>query len=620
MAAEGSKADDAFSGCDWRDGAVFSRFIYGGNPWPRAKPRGKGEEPAPSIDIRGILAYSPVKSPGRQGCQVADSRKVFGRGRSSKVAEETKWRVEVRNPESLRLTAGDIEQIRARGSTPARIMAQIEMFRKGFPYTRLLRPCTVGDGIHMLRQSDIRRLADVYTAASLEGRAMKFVPASGAATRMLKALLSVHSRYGTSEEHKVLLDPDSSDPDVKTCTGFILGISQFAFYEDLKKAMARDGLNMDSLMSSGSYGDIITYALTAKGLNLADTPKGLIKFHRYPDVSRTSFEEHLVEGAAYVRDRTGRVRLHFTVSQEHEEAFRDHLGKVRKYYEKGGVTFDVQFSVQKPSTDTIAVDLDNRPFRDTDGSLVFRPGGHGALLENLNELKGDIVFVKNIDNVVPDRLKEEVYTYKKALGGYLVQLQDRIFSYLKRIRSGDDDKRMLKEAIDFSSEQLCTSPAERSSTMSKKEMVDFLTSTLNRPLRVCGMVRNVGEPGGGPFWVDQGDKRPSLQIVESSQVDMGSKDQEGIWKSATHFNPVDLVCGVRGVDGSPFDLRRFTDPDTGLISTKSKDGRELKALELPGLWNGAMANWITVFVEVPLATFAPVKTIVDLLREEHQPA
>jgi hypothetical protein len=263
--------------------------------------------------------------------------------------------------------------------------------------------------------------------------------------------------------------------------------------------------------------------------------------------------------------------------------------------------------------------MDNRPFRDVDGSLVFRPGGHGALLENLNELKGDIIFIKNIDNVVPDRLKQGVYTYKKALGGYLVELQDHIFSHLKRIRRGDDGETMLKEAIEFSSEQLSAVPPERSRRMSKKEKVDFLVSTLNRPVRVCGMVKNVGEPGGGPFWVEQRDKGPSLQIVESSQVDMGSKEQQRTWKSATHFNPVDLVCGVRGVDGSPFDLRRFTDPDTGFISTKSKGGRELKALELPGLWNGAMAKWITVFLEVPTVTFAPVKTVVDLLRQEHQP-
>jgi hypothetical protein len=522
--------------------------------------------------------------------------------------------------ETIHLTASDIEQIRTRGSTPERILSQIEMFHKGFPYARLLRPCTAGDGVHVLRERDMRRLADVYATASLEGRTMKFVPASGAATRMLKALLSVHSRCDTSEAYKLLLDPSSGDHDVKACIRFILGIRQFAFYEDLKKAMARDGLNMDSLLSNGLYGDVITYALTDKGLKLADTPKGLIKFHRYPDVSRTPFEEHLVEGAAYARDRSGRVPIHFTVSPGHEDAFRAHLGKVRKIYEKGGVTFDVQFSVQKPSTDTIAVDMDNRLFRNTDGTLVFRPGGHGALLENLNELNGDIIFVKNIDNVVPDRLKDEVYTYKKALGGYLVELQDQIFSSLKRIRSGDDNERMLKEAVEFSSERLCASPPGRSRSMSKKEMVDFLSSTLNKPLRVCGMVKNVGEPGGGPFWVAQRDKKPSLQIVESSQVDMGSKDQERIWRSATYFNPVDLVCGVRGVDGRPFDLMRFTDPDTGFISTKSKDGRPLKALELPGLWNGAMANWITVFVEVPLATFAPVKTIVDLLRKEHQPS
>jgi hypothetical protein len=535
------------------------------------------------------------------------------------MASEGRRPAEVRNLESFHLTAQDIEQIRARESTPERIMAQIEMFKKGFPCTKLLRPCTVGDGIHVLHESEIHRLVDVCSKASLEGRAMKFVPASGAATRLLKALLSVHSRYAPSEENDLFVNPDAAVPDMLICTKFIQEIKKFAFYEDLKKAMAGDGLNMDSLFSNGLYGEIIAYALTAKGLNLTDTPKGLIKFHRYPGASRTAFEEHLVEGAAYVRERSGRVRIHFTVSPEHEEAFRDHFGQVRKFYEKEGVIFDVQFSVQKPSTDTIAVDMGNRPFRDADGSLVFRPGGHGALLENLNDLRGDLIFIKNIDNVVPDRLKKKVYTYKKALGGYLVELQDQIFSYLSKIRSGDDDERMLKEAIDFSSEHLCASPPETSRRMSKKEKREFLTSVLNRPLRVCGMVKNVGEPGGGPFWVEQRDKRLSLQIVESSQVDMRSKEQQGIWRSATHFNPVDLVCGVRGVDGSPFDLRRFTDPDSGFISTKSKDGRELKALELPGLWNGGMADWITVFVEVPLATFAPVKTIVDLLRQEHQP-
>jgi hypothetical protein len=521
--------------------------------------------------------------------------------------------------ESLYLTPRDIEQIRARGSTPGQIVTQIEMFKKGFPCTKLLRPCTVGDGIHALRESDIRRLTDVYSKASLEGRAMKFVPASGAASRMFKALFTAHSLYDTSEGNRLFLDPDAADSDVVICAKFIRGIRQFAFYEDLKKVMALEGLNMDSLLSSGLYGDILGYALTAKGLNLADTAKGLIKFHRYPGVSRTAFEEHLVEGAAYVRDRGDRVRIHFTVSREHEDAFCDHLAQVRGFYEKDGASFDVQFSVQKPSTDTIAVDMDNRPFRDADGTLVFRPGGHGALLENLNDLEGDLIFIKNIDNVVPDRLKQGVCTYKKALGGYLVELQDQIFSYIRRIRSGDNGERTLEEAIDFSSEQLCASPPATSKRMSKKEKVEFLASALNRPLRVCGMVKNVGEPGGGPFWVQQRDKRLSLQIVESSQVDMGSKEQQRIWKSSTHFNPVDLVCGVRGADGSPFDLKRFTDPDSGFISTKSKDGRELKALELPGLWNGGMANWITVFVEVPLATFAPVKTIVDLLRQEHQP-
>ncbi len=517
------------------------------------------------------------------------------------------------------LTGQDIEQIRARGSTPEAVAAQMEMFRKGFPYTKLLRPCTLGDGIHTLRDNDIRRLVEVYSREALEGRAMKFVPASGAASRMLKALLSIQSRYTGSEGYRFSPDPGSDDPDAAGFARFIKDIRKFAFFEDLEKAMAGDGLSLDGLLLSGSYGDILAYALTEKGLCLSDTPKGLIKFHRYPTGSRTPFEEHLVEGAAYVRDKRGRVRVHFTVSPEHKAPFHDLLEKAKGAYEKNGISFDVRFSVQEPFTDTIAVDMENRPFRDARGNLVFRPGGHGALLENLTELKGDIVFIKNIDNVVPDRLKDEVYTYKKALAGYLVELQNQIFSCLRRIRGGEDDEKMLDEGIAFASAKLSATPPDKPERMSKKEKADFLSFFLNRPLRVCGMVKNVGEPGGGPFWVDHGAGRVSLQIVESSQVDMRVQEQQRIWKSSTHFNPVDLVCGVRGVDGKPFDLRLFTDPETGFISTKSKDGRELKALELPGLWNGAMANWITVFVEVPITTFAPVKTIVDLLRKEHQP-
>jgi hypothetical protein len=376
---------------------------------------------------------------------------------------------------------------------------------------------------------------------------------------------------------------------------------------------------MEDLICKREYKRILDYALTSKGLDLARTPKGLIKFHAYPETSRTAFEEQLVEATGYTTDNNKLARVHFTVSPEHEASIKEHLRRIRDYYEKSGVKFEITFSAQKPSTDTIGAELDNRPFRGKDGRLVFRPGGHGALLENLNALRGDLVFIKNIDNVVPDRLKQETYIYKKALGGYLIGLQKEIFGYIEKFLTGDPEDRYIKETFDFIREKLNIISPEGVEQGSKEDKIDFLASRLNRPLRVCGMVKNEGEPGGGPFWVEHTDKSRSVQIVESSQVDMGSAEKRRIWESSTHFNPVDLVCGVRDHMGKPFDLTKFVDPSTGFISIKSKEGRELKALELPGLWNGSMAYWNTVFVEVPINTFNPVKTVLDLLRKEHQP-
>lgn len=296
-----------------------------------------------------------------------------------------------------------------------------------------------------------------------------------------------------------------------------------------------------------------------------------------------------------------------------------HLEEVRPLYEDRTTRYEITFSEQSPATDTIAVDVNNRPFRDRDGRLLFRPGGHGALLRNLNDLRGDMVFLKNVDNVVPDRLKDDAIRYKKALGGYLAELQALLFGYLRRLDGGERDAGLLDEAMEFLRQKFPSAAPVSSHPRSQEEKAGFLVTRLNRPLRVCGMVRNEGEPGGGPFWVRQDDGTLSPQIVESSQVDMKSREQRAIWEASTHFNPVDLVCGVRNYRGEPFDLMSYTDPDTGFISVKSKDGRELKALELPGLWNGAMARWNTVFVEVPSSTFNPVKTVLDLLRPAHQP-
>jgi hypothetical protein len=317
------------------------------------------------------------------------------------------------------------------------------------------------------------------------------------------------------------------------------------------------------------------------------------------------------------RDRI--VPIHFTVSQEHMEKFNSLIALVRPYYENMfDIRYDIQFSVQKPSTDTIAVDMDNSPFREADGSLVFRPGGHGALIENLNDMEADIVFIKNIDNIVPDRLKSETYKYKKVLGGLLIKLQEKIFDYLKKMEQKPVPDPLITEISQFCVDSLAMKLPERFGKMEQKQQYQILQAFLNRPIRICGMVRNEGEPGGGPFFVENIHGEVSLQIVESSQINMKDAGQVSILKSATHFNPVDLVCGIKDYKGKKFDLHKYIDQDTGFISVKSKDGRQLKALELPGLWNGAMADWLTLFVEVPLATFNPVKIVNDLLREQHQ--
>ncbi len=516
------------------------------------------------------------------------------------------------------LSKEDLSEIRAKGISPDEVIAQIEQFKKGFPFMRLDRPCTVGDGIVALTEAELKSMAQIYSGGALSGRAMKFVPASGAASRMFKSLLAVEARSSGRENESLRPEELGQDPDGIAALKFFREIRKFAFYEHLKAAMAKEGLDLEEQLAEGRYAPVLEYTLTPQGLGLADLPKGLIPFHVYPQHTRTAFEEHLAEAVLYVKDRDGRARIHFTISPEHKNLVVDHIEKVRSLYERDTNRLAIGFSVQEPATDTVAVDMENKLFHDQEGRLIFRPGGHGALLRNLNELKGDIVFIKNIDNVVPDSLKEATVTNKKALGGCLMVLQERIHSYLKRLREGDSDPKIIGEILEFLRRSLFVVPPDSLKKGSIENRRRFLLERLDRPLRVCGMVKNKGEPGGGPYWVEHEDGSRSLQIVESSQVDMNSRSQRAIWESSTHFNPVDLVCAVRDDLGRPFDLMRFRDPDTGFISVKSKDGREIKALELPGLWNGAMAFWNTVFVEVPSSTFSPVKAVPDLLRKEHQ--
>lgn len=505
-------------------------------------------------------------------------------------------------------TEQDRRQITGHGLSVERILAQLATFRRGISNARLVRPGTVGEGIRTLAEDRLDHYRSTFHAARREGRMTKFVPASGAATRMFRDL---------SAGYTALCEGQAPDDAV---TRFVDELDAMPFVEALRGHLARQDRALDGLVNAGEYREVLAALLEEPpdGMGYATLPKGLIPFHRYPEGTRTAFHEHLVEAANTIGDGRGRSTLHFTVGKAHLEAIRSHLETAMNEGPLAGHTFAIGYSFQKPSTDTIAVDLDNLPFRDDDGNLVFRPGGHGALLSNLDDMNGDIVFIKNIDNVVPDRLKPVSDDYKILLGGFLVDLQEQVFEFLRLLRAGAHNR--LPEIEQFVEEQLSVRLPAAAINGSPETRRRFLIDRLNRPLRVCGMVRNQGEPGGGPFWVSGGDGEATLQIVESSQVNLDDPDQAAIWNASTHFNPVDLVCGMRDVEGQPFDLEAFADAEGGIITRKSMFGRELKALELPGLWNGGMANWNTVFVEVPIDTFNPVKTVFDLLRPEHQPA
>lgn len=497
------------------------------------------------------------------------------------------------------------------------IISQIGFFENGIPFLKLKRPCTPGDGINIIPENKFAQLTDLFSNAAQYGRTMKFVPASGAASRMFKPLLTLSNSNDEINEATLAAGVAKGSFDHEFAMKSIHSIDRFAFYDELKSVLSNQGFNIDNLIADGTYRKIFDVMLTTQGLDYANLPKGLIKFHKYPHHSRTPFEEHIVEAIAYCLDQDGNARIYFTVSPDHRQAIENHCEQILPLYEKKGVSLNISFSFQECATNTIAVDINNEAFRAENDDLVFRPGGHGALIENLNNLKGDIIFLKNIDNVVPDRLKPETYRFKRVLGGYLIELQQKTFDYLEKIEENKVDDKLLSEAVAFSKEKLSVSFPDNFETYNKSGKIDFLFSALNRPIRVCGMVKNQGEPGGGPFWVEHSADSCSLQIVETSQVDASLPGQQSALKNATHFNPVDIVCGVRDFRGTPFDLHHFIDHNAAFISVKSKDGKELKALELPGLWNGAMAYWHTVFVEVPVITFNPVKTINDLLRDEH---
>ena len=511
--------------------------------------------------------------------------------------------------DSTIFTQDDLKEISSRGISPEKVLNQIAKFKKGMPYTIVVKPCIVNDGVTVLDDTDIVKYSDIFSDAQKNGRCTKFVPASGAASRMFKLLLGA------------AVEPENKGAAVEadnTLSAFISELNHYAFYDELKNKMHNDGIVLDECINKGQVKTILEYLLLDKGLDLSSLPKGLIPFHKYADHSRTPFEEHLVEARNYIRDKNGKISVHFTVSPQHEEKIKAFIESVLPLYEREGDEFVITYSCQKLSTDTIAVDLDDNPFRDENSTLLFRPGGHGALIENLSDLAGDIIFIKNIDNIAADRHKSLTFKYKKALGGYLVSLQKEIFSHLKILMEESADDNFIRGVFQFIRDRLSVIPTQDILNSTPEEKKQYLVDVLNRPLRVCGMVKNTGDPGGGPFWVKHPDGEISIQVVESSQIDLKKSDQKDILQSATHFNPVDLVCGVKDLNGKPFDLNKYIDHDAGFISVKSKNGRELKAMELPGLWNGSMAFWNTVFVEVPAGTFSPVKTVFDLMNDDHR--
>ncbi|SFD03766.1 DUF4301 family protein [Spirosoma endophyticum] len=508
----------------------------------------------------------------------------------------------------MQFTEQDQDQILAQGISLDQIDQQIEHFVQGFPYLNVIKAATIGDGIVRVAEDQLAAHIHRFDNAAHERELVKFVPASGAATRMFKSLFAA-------------MDGKSD----KSVDEVFARIADFAFYEDLKAAMAAKGEDLDKAVSENDRKTVLRFLLTDDGLEYGTLPKGLLKFHNYADGPRTPVEEHLVEGAAYANS-DGLVKIHFTVSPEHRDRFEKLIDEQKADYEAWlGVTFNISFSEQKKSTDTISVNLDNSPFRNADrdggpGSLLFRPAGHGALIENLNDIDADIVFIKNIDNVVPDEIKEQTVTYKKVLAAVLLDAQQQIARIQGLLENDDVSDGYLAEADELFRRTLFTLPPEGFENLSKGEKLDYFRRKLDRPVRACGMVKNVGEPGGGPFWAKNQDGSVSLQVVESAQIDLTNPAQKSIFDEATHFNPVDLVCGLKDHHGRKYDLPAYRDPLTGFITGKSKDGKELKAQELPGLWNGAMADWNTIFVEVPLITFNPVKTVNDLLRKEHQPS
>ncbi|MEP5427693.1 MAG: DUF4301 family protein, partial [Flavobacteriaceae bacterium] len=504
------------------------------------------------------------------------------------------------------LSQKDLEQLKKKGISKEKVTTQIETFKAGIPYIRLENAAVVSRGILQFSEKEQKELIQYFEDSRGGLELLKFVPASGAASRMFKAMFNFVDAYNASKETLSAYIDRTGDTAVEQ---FAMEMPHLPFYELIRDRIGGKATNKDEEVHL-----FVKEMLMSDGLNYGFYPKGLLPFHSYGSATATPFEEHLKEAALYAKT-DGNANLHFTISEQHDEMFKAEHAKVGpKVSKTTGTEFAISYSNQKPSTDTIAVDMDNKPFKNNDGSILFRPGGHGALIENLNDQDADVIFIKNIDNVVIDKNLEAVSNSKKMLAGVLLKAQSKTFGYANSLSADQVTPELMAEIKSFLESELNVRFSDNYTNKSIEEKLSSLKDKINRPIRVCGMVKNEGEPGGGPFWIKDGEGNVSLQIIESAQIDMSNEQQASILKHSTHFNPVDLICGIRDHRGEKYNLLDFVDPKQGFITGKTKEGKELKALELPGLWNGAMAFWNTIFVEVPLVTFNPVKTVNDLLK------
>jgi len=515
----------------------------------------------------------------------------------------------------VKFTEKEIQQIKSKNLTAEKVNAQIQLFKTGVPFVNLKDAANIGNGILKFSEAEKKEAIQFFEKKRNHKTILKFVPASGAATRMFKFLFQFIQEYNGDEES---VNSYINRNKASELSLFLVGVEKFPFYTEVLAKVKKRLPNFNTLSQDKKKLEFIKTILETDKLNYGFYPKGLLPFHQYKDHVSTAFEEHLFEAALYASSNN-EADLHFTISEIHKHIFDEEFKRIEKIVEaKTKTKFNISFSYQCQSTDTIAVTPKNEAFREDNNDLLFRPSGHGALLNNLNQLDADVIFIKNIDNIVVSKYEREVAESKKMLGGLLMKLQEQAFVYLEKLEKNNLSEAELITIAEFLKNELHVVINIEFEKYSKTYQIEYLKEKLNRPIRVCGMVKNEGEPGGGPFWVKDESGNVSLQIVESAQIDKKNKTQKKILKNATHFNPVDLVCGIKNYKGEKFDLNQYVDPKTAFITMKTKTGKDLKALELPGLWNGSMAHWNTIFVEVPLITFNPVKTVTDLLKAAHQ--